>query len=185
MDGKEQKHRQFWTAHFHSHLHLCPCQSHVRFLCQRYFNLFFCKIKKKIFMWNRASTPSLIPLVFSTLPPFSFPPLTQQRMKSWGEKSWRQARIISYICPHFLQKMIDLANYPMLPSLSHTTSGRRYGRNKRSLGMCLIADAIWLFMSPESKERRKFQILPWLYVNVIVLEIILMMHVLHLPLPSV
>lgn len=76
--------------------------------------------------------------------------------------------------------MIDLANYPMLPSLSRTTSGRRYGGNQRSLGVCRIADAIWLFMSPESKEKRKFQILSWLHANVIVLEMILMMHVLRL-----
>lgn len=148
------------------------------FLSWRLFYLFF----------DRAgtSTPLLTPLPSSTaLPPLSSPLLTQQRMESWGEKSWRQARIISYICPHFLQKMIDLANYPMLPSLSHTTSGRRYGGNQRSLGVCRIADAIWLFMSPESKEKRNFQILSWLYVNVIVLEMISVMHVLRLLFPSV
>lgn len=54
-------------------------------------------------------------------------------MESWGEKSWRQARIISYICPHFLQQMIDPANYPMLPSLSQATRGCRYDGNQRSL----------------------------------------------------
>lgn len=88
-------------------------------------------------------------------------------MQRWGEKSWRHACIISYICPHFLQKMIDLANYPILPSLLHTTSGHHYGGNQRSLGMSRIADTIWLFMSWESKQWRKTQILSWLYVNVI------------------
>lgn len=149
----------------------------ISFYVGGYFTFFF---------WQSStSTPLFTSLPSSTtLPPLSPPPLTQQRMESWGEKSWRQARIISYICPHFLQKMIDLANYPMLPSLSHTTSGRRYGGNQRSLGVCRIADAIWLFMSPESKEKRKYQILSWLYVDVIVLEMILMMHVLCLLLPS-
>lgn len=54
------------------------------------------------------------------------------------EAAW----IISYICPHFLQKMIDLANYPMLPSLLHTTRTRRHVGNQRSPGMCRRADAI-------------------------------------------
>lgn len=73
------------------------------------------------FFWqSRTSASLLTPLPSSTSLSLPSPPLTQQRMESWGEKSWRQARIISYICPHFLQKMIDLANYPMLPSpLAH------------------------------------------------------------------
>lgn len=40
--------------------------------------------------------------------------------------------------------MIDLANYPMLPSLSHTTRGRRYGGNQRSL--CCVPHS-WCYMT--------------------------------------
>ncbi len=174
---ERNRRRQRLSAHVHSHLH------HLSFLS---LSLSVSKVILPFFdrVGHRPLLLTSLPSS-TTLPPLSSPPLTQQRMESWGEKSWRQARIISYICPHFLQKMIDLANYPMLPSLSHTTSGRRYGGNQRSLGVCRIADAIWLFMSPESKEKRKYQILSWLYVNVIVLEMILMMHVLCLLLPSV
>jgi len=83
--------------------------------------------------FSRTSTP--------VLPPLPPPPpdpllllLTWQRVESRGEKSWRQARIISYICPHFLQKMMDLANYPMLPSPSRPTSGRHRGGSRCALG---------------------------------------------------
>lgn len=135
------------------------------------------------FFFLHSGTSRLL-LTTAFLPPLCSPPLTPRRMESWGEKSWRQARIISYICPHFLQKMIDLANYPMLPSLSHMTRGR--SAMAEISGVCFgthcSADAIWLFMSLESKERRKFQNLSWLCVDV---DCFIMMYVLCLLSPFV
>lgn len=136
------------TAYAHSHLHLFSFPSSSR-------SVFIIII---FFYWRRTLTPEL--RVYQ--PPLrltrSSPPLTQrQRMEIRGVKSGMQARIISYICPHFLQKMIDSANYSVLPSPSHTTSGCCFGGSQRSLGMCCISGAIWLLWSPVRGEESLYR----------------------------
>lgn len=109
-------------------------------LCQRLIYLFF------FFLQNRLRPP--LPSLFSLCscppgPPNPQPPL--KLSKRWraeeGNHGGRHGSLAIFV-PHFLQKMIDLANYPMLLSLSHTTSSRSYGGNQRSLAMCRIANAI-------------------------------------------